>query len=939
MPEKITNQRCSDAYLNDMARYSIVNNYRRSIPDYRDGLKPVQRRIIFSMDKNNHALTEKTKMKSAKIYGVVMGDYHPHCLHGDTLVCNEEDGTFMTMEEACNINARLQISSIDTDGKIVTAEAYDFRVGQYADKIYKIYFSDKLYVTCTGNHAFLTKYLTWIEAKDICKGMILARYNESEHMIEQEVTHVEVSTLETAIAMYDFTVDTYNNMLIPVFNEDVDGDDIWICAHNSDSSIYDAMKPMANWFECKMPLINPFGNFGTIMGDGAASGRYTEAWLSQFAQECVIAGLHTSDAVVDWTDNYDNTSKEPEYLPAIVPLLLVNGTNGIGVGVKVDVPTHNLGEVIDATVRLIDNPNADVVLIPDHCIPCEIIDTNWKSICNTGNGKYKARGYVEKGFNAKGNPVLTITSLPVYNTGNVFSQILKLVGDGKLPQVIDVDDESKTKKIKISIVLKKGSDADYVKEALYKYTDLEKSFSVNFEVINGIELIRMSYKSYLESFILFAKQNKFRYCCSILNDINTRSHRIEAFIKVLESGYINDIIKMIQKRKTIDDNEIIEFLIKKIKITDLQASYIINASIKQLSLGYLNKYKDEYAKLMSRMEELEKMVMNDDLISDSVRNDLIEIKKKYATPRISKVIKVSDAGNIPQGIFTLVITENNYVRKLGANDIVNTIRGDSPKFILQVDNIESVILFDNKGRVFKLPVHKLPIVGKSDPGIDIRTILKGLTADIIRVIQEPVLKRAANLKNKFYVAVLTKGNTIKKLDVNDFLSVPPSGIIYSKLNMDDSVIAVDIVSDQLDIVVYSGHKALRIAAKDIPCYKRNTLGVAVMNTNDPMEGMSIIYPEATDIVVITRSGKLNRFMASGLNRSTRNKAGSSVIKIGKSDCIHSIYGVNEKNTLNITTTSEVIAIPVASIERGSSVSSGIKAVSTKSDIILKADVI
>lgn len=529
--------------------------------------------------------------------------------------------------------------------------------------------------------------------------------------------------------------------------------------------------------------------------------------------------------------------------------------------------------------------------------------------------------------------------MPVYNTGNVYRQILKLVGDGKLPQVTDVDDESKTKKIKITVTLKKGADADYVKEALYKYTDLEKSFSVNFEVIDGIKLIRMSYKSYLESFILFAKQNKFRYCCSILNDINTRAHRIEAFIKVLESGYINEIIKMIQKRKTIDDNEIIEFLIKKSKITDLQASYIINASIKQLSLGYLNKYKDEYAKLTARMNELEKMVMNDDLITNSVRSDLVEVKKKYATPRISKVIKVSDAGNIPQGIFTLVITENNYVRKLGVNDIVNTVRGDSPKFIMQVDNTESVILFDNKGRVFKLPIHKIPIVGKSDPGIDIRTFLKGLTADIIRVFQEPVLKRASNLKNKFYVAVLTKGNTIKKLDVNDFLSVPPSGIIYSKLNPDDSVIAVDIVSDQLDVVVYSGHKALRIAAKDIPCYKRNTLGVAVMNTNDAMEGMSIIYPEATDIVVITRSGKLNRFLASGLNRTTRNKAGSSVIKLGKNDYIHSIYGVNEKNGLNITTTSEVINIPVVSIERGSSVSSGIKAISTKSDIILKADVI
>lgn len=783
MPERITKQNCAEAYINDMAKYSIVTNWRRSVPDVKDGLKPVQRRIIYTMDAVSHAVDRS--VKSAAIVGRVMELFHPH----------------------------------------------------------------------------------------------------------------------------------------------------------GDGSIYGSMKPMANWFECKMPLIKPGGSFGNIMGGRASAQRYTEASLTPFAVDCVIAGLHGGNtALVDWVDNYTNTTKEPEYLPTVVPLLLINGTSGIGVGMKVDIPTHNLSEVVDATIRLIDNPKSEVVLIPDHCIACNIIDTDWKKICNTGNGSYRARGIIDIEEDNKGNPILIIKSLPVYNTDNVVEQIEKLVETNKFPNIVDVLDESKID-IRIVVSLKKGTDAAFIREALFKYTDCEKSFSVNFEVIDGIERMRMSYKSYLEAFIEFAMANKFRLYYSRLINVNTKMHKVDAFVKVLKSGYINDIIKMIQKRKEIDDNAIIEFLIKNAKVTDLQASYIINASIKQLSLGYLAKYEKDLKELNDEMNRLEALVTNDNLIKDAVRQDLIDAKQKYGTPRICNVIKISNLGNVPQGTFKLVITENNYVRKLGVNDIVNTVKGDKPKFIMNVENTECVILFDNQGRVFKLPIHKIPIVGKSDAGIDIKGIIRGLTADIISVMYEPILKKYSKSKTKCFIAVLTRGNIIKKLDIDDFIAVPPSGIIYSKLNQGDAVISVEVIWDKLDVVVYSGHKALRISAKDIPCYKRNTLGIAAMNTTDVVAGMSIIYPESTDIAVVTRSGKVNRFLSSGLAQGTRNKAGSSVIKLGKGDDIQSIFGVTPDMNLSISTASDsVISIPISDIPSGSSVSNGTKLISTKSDIIIKSEV-
>lgn len=945
MPEKIVDQKATEAYINDMARYSIINNLRRSIPDLKDGLKPVQRRIIYAMDRNEHALSESSKVKCASIVGTVMKWYHAHgdsCITYDTLVWGLDGNTYQIGQLYDSGVEYLDVLSVDPNtGNVVPAVARAFRIGKYTDKIYHIVLSNGAELKVTDNHPILLNNLTWIRADQIRKNMELwsrlnkKRSNNDYKLIDKiNVTNVWIENVNS-VPMYDFTVDGYENMIIPMKSDNC-FEVPFICIHNS---IYDAMKPLANWFECKMPLIQPGGSFGSIMGGRAAASRYTEANLTQFALDCVIGQLHYSDAVVDWQDNYSNTTKEPEYLPAMVPLLLVNGASGIGVGTTVNIPTHNLGEVIDATLKLMNNPNAEVILIPDHCIPCEIVDTDWKAICNTGNGSYKARGFMEIGENKKGNPTITITSLPVYNTDRVKNQIEDLVATGKFPQIQDVVDESKLE-VRIIVVLKKGSDAEFVKEALYKYTDCEKSFPVNFEVIDGIERMRMSYKSYLEAFIQFAMTNKFRFCCSKLSEINTRMHRLEAFIKVLESGYINDIIKMIQKRKEIDDNYIVEFLISKAKITDLQASFIINASIKQLSLGYLNKYREEFAKLNTEMNMFEAMISNDDLICDSVRQDLINAKNKYATPRISKVVKVSNFGNIPQGTFKIVITENNYIRKIGINDIVNVVKGDRPKFILSsVENTESILLFDNKGRVFKLPIHKVPIVGKSDPGIDIRTTIKGLTADIINVMYEPWIKNTAKMKGKFHIAVLSKGNIIKKLDINDFLSVPPSGIIYSKVNPDDSIISVQIISDQLDVVIYSGHKALRISAKEIPCYKRNTLGISAMNTNDDIEGMSIIYPEATDVIVTTHSGRVNRFSVTGLARSSRNKAGSSVIKLGKNDTIQSIYGATVNNTLHIVTMTDNINIPITSIDPGSSVSSGIKTVSTKSDIIIKTEII
>lgn len=790
MAEVIRQNAAHKQYIEDLALYTIATNLVRALPDVRDGLKPVARRILYTLMNDEKAVSPATQVKSAAVEGTVMKKYHPH------------------------------------------------------------------------------------------------------------------------------------------------------------SGTYPTFKTMVNWFEIKQPMMIGQGSFGTVSGEVASAQRYTECCLSPFGLECVCGALYYNNEVVDWNPTYDNKHMEPQYLPVKVPLLLINGIlGGIGTGIKADLPSHNIGEVIDATLRLIDDPNAEVVLIPDHCLPCDIIDTDWKNICNKGYGSYRARATMSVSHDKNDYPYITITSLPMYGTNNVVNKIDEGIAAGKFPQIIDVNDESKNDYgVRIVIKLKKGTDVNFVKEALYKYTPCEQSFRVNFEAVYGTELVRLSYKAYLELFIKFATDNKIKEYSARHYVVSTKLHKLDAFIKIVGSPDIDKIINLIKKGKTNSDNELIELLISKYRLTDIQASYIINAQIKQLSRGYLDRYKEEFNKLSKEESWLEGRIANDKLIKEDVKNELIMLRNKYATPRICKVIKVSNLGNIPEGTFKIIITENNYIRKIGENENVNVIKGDRPKFVLTVSNLENILLFDNKGRVFKLPIHRIPIMAKNEPGIDVKGVIKGLTADIISVIYEPMVTKLAALKQKVYVAILSKNNTIKKLDIQDFINVPPSGIIYSKINQDDDIVDTQLVSDNMDLILYSDSKALRIASTDIALLKRNTIGTLGMGgQHGPMEGMSIIYTDHKNptkyVIVLTESGKVNKFSVAGFERSQRNKAGSRVIDLGRGDRIKTIFGASDNNTLNIITTGSNISLPISQIQMMSSVSKGIKVTQNKTDVVIRASIV
>lgn len=716
------------------------------------------------------------------------------------------------------------------------------------------------------------------------------------------------------------------------------GDTMKLYHPHSDAALYGTMKPMANWFETNVPLIEPSGNFGTFQGDPQAAARYTECRLSKFTIENVLADVIESNEAIDWSPTYSSVTVEPDYLPVKVPLLLINGSFGIGLGMRADIPTHNLAEVIDATLMLMDNPNAEVVLAPDHCMACEIFSTDFGKICRAGFGHYRIRGVIEE-ETYKGKKALVIKSVPNLTYLNTITdKIEDLVKAKKIIQIDTCFDESTIYNMRYVIVLKPGADPNYVKDVIYKNTALEQTLRINFETLNGLNPLRMSYKSYLLSFIDFRKMTKFRVYTNKLQAVQTRIHEREAYIKVLESGEVDNIIAMIKKQKTVDDGYLIEYLVKKLKITDLQARYIIDANLKKLSYGYLAKYKQEAAELEAQKNELMRHIMDDRVIEDDIRQELLEVKKKYGTPRKCRIINSDDSNTIPGGGMTIAITERNFIRKVPVGTNIGTFKNDVLKLCINIDNTDNMILFDEMGKVFRLPVHRIPFTDKNTNGIDVRFLVKSLTANISTVIPESVMKQLASSgchNNKHYLVTITKSGLIKRMDLDDFLTVPPSGIVYAKVDGEDSVKSIIIAHSSMNLIVYSDRKAVIIPVNDVPYLKRNTKGSKSMSNVDYIDGICIIEPGCTDICVITESGRINRInIIHGMPNSTKGKSGSNLIKLSPKDKIVGVVSGNESDIINIKCVGTDYTIPIANLKIGSSISTGDKVLTTRNNKIL-----
>ena len=609
---------------------------------------------------------------------------------------------------------------------------------------------------------------------------------------------------------------------------------------HGDASVYDAMVKLAQDFSTRYPLIVGQGNFGSIDGDGAAAYRYTEAKMSRVASE-LLADIDKN--TVDFKANYDGTKKEPVVLPAALPNLLLNGTLGIAVGMATNIPPHNLAEVVDATVRLIDNEDATTedlledIKGPD--FPTGGIIFNKQDIHHayaTGRGPIVARGVADIVENKQGNFQIVITEIPYrVNKSTLIEKIADLVREKKIEGIKGLRDESTTD-IRIVIDLKGGSQPQKILNSLYKHTQLEETFHVNIvALVDGVPQT-LSLKSMLQEFIKHRQIVVKRRAEFDLEKALAREHILLGLSKALD--HIDEVIKIIRASKTVDEAK--ENLMKKFKFTDIQATAILDMRLQKLAGLERKKIEDELKEVQKLIEELRALLASTKKMLKVVKDELINAQEKYRDDRRTKVIKggakiLSVEDLIAEEENALVLTSGGYIKRTNPDEYKKQKRGgvgvvdldtkeeDFVSHFLTASTHSDLLFFTDKGKAYKIKMYDIPEGRRATKGKSIMNFISlGDDEKVTSIL--PLSKEEKNIEGS--LLMVTAEGVAKKVDAKSFHDVRSSGIIAIKLTPGDRLVSTCLVTkgDDATIVTKDG-QSIRFKESDIREMGRSAGGV------------------------------------------------------------------------------------------------------------------
>lgn len=570
---------------------------------------------------------------------------------------------------------------------------------------------------------------------------------------------------------------------------------------HGDSSVYDAMARMAQDFAMRYMLVRGQGNFGSIDGDAPAAMRYTEAKMEQLTEH-MLGDIEKN--TVNFRDNYDGTRKEPEVLPTKVPQLLLNGVNGIAVGMATSIPPHNLSEVLDAIAHLADSPEATIEELmqfikgPD--FPTSGIIYDKKAIAAmylNGRGGVVVRAKAEIIERKSGRFEIVITEIPYQvNKSTLITKMAELVRDKKVVGINDIRDQSNREGIEVVIELKKDAYPKKILNQLYKMTDLQTTFNMNMiALVEGLQPRLLNLKQVLEYFIEHRKITITRRTQFELQVAKDRAHILEGLKKALD--HIDAVIKTIKESKTKEEAH--EALMKKFKLSDKQASAILEMRLQTLAGLEQKKIADELAEKLALIEELEGILKDPKKILKIMKKELVEIKEKYGDERRTKVVasavgEISSKDTIPNEPMVVAITRENYIKRMPPSTFRTQHRGgkgvvgmttkeeDEIKIICHTRNHEDILFFTNKGRVFKLPVYEIQQASRTAKG--------QAMVNLLQLQENEFVSSILNIPEKFtglYLFMATRHGTVKKTPVEDFANVRRSGLIAIKLRDGDSL--------------------------------------------------------------------------------------------------------------------------------------------------------
>lgn len=700
--------------------------------------------------------------------------------------------------------------------------------------------------------------------------------------------------------------------------------------------VYPSMVHLAQIFKMRYPLVFSQGNFGSIDGDPPAAMRYTEAKMSKFAQEI----LHDLDKdTVDWKQNYDGTRNEPQVLPALLPNLIINGTMGIAVGMATNIPPHNLGEIIDGLICLIDNPQASIddlvefVKGPD--FPTGGIIYNKKDIIQaygTGRGGIINRAKAEIIEDQKGRFQIITTEIPYQvNKASLIEKIAQLVKDKKIEGIRDVRDESDKDGIRIVIDLKNDVYPQKILNRLYKLTDMQRVFHLNMlALVDGIQPQVLSLKSILEYYIEHRKIVVERRTRFDLARAKERAHILEGLKKALD--HIDAVIKTIRQSK--DKETAHANLMKKFKFSDAQTKAILEMKLQTLAGLEREKIEDELKEKKKLIGELALILATPKNILRVIKEELKNLKEKYADERRTKVVasgvaefKMEDL--VPNEEAILVLTRGGYVKRVNPNIYRTQKRGgkgmigmttkeeDQVERMLGVETHDDILFFTDSGKVFKVKAYEIPESSRVSKGQAIMNFLQIGSQERVTSI---ITLGKEDKENKF-LAMATKHGIIKKTNIAEFANVRRVGLISIKLQKEDSLKWVNITqgSDEIMLVTNKG-QAIRFSEKDVRSMGRGAAGVRGirLKKDDYIVGMDVIKKDRpVDLLVVTENGFGKKTPVKYYKKQRRGGSGIKTAKItSKNGGIIAAITIAVGEAADIVTISsqgKVIRTPLSSI--------------------------
>lgn len=711
---------------------------------------------------------------------------------------------------------------------------------------------------------------------------------------------------------------------------------------HGDAAIYDTLVRLAQDFSMRVPLIDGHGNFGSIDGDGAAAMRYTEARLNKPAME-LLADLEKE--TVDWQPNYDESLQEPKVLPARFPNLLVNGSAGIAVGMATNIPPHNLGEAIDATIAVMENPGISLDEIlqimpgPDFPTGATIMGRSGiREAYETGRGSItiRAKAHVEK--STSGRNRIVVTEIPYQvNKAKLIEKIADLVKQKTVTEISGLNDESDRKGMRIVIDLKRGEEPQVVLNKLYKHTQLQTGFGINnLALVNGVPHV-LGLKDMLYNYIdhqIDVIQRRTRY---ELRKAEERAHILEGLVIALDN--IDEVISII--RSSRDDAEARARLIERFGLSEVQANHILEMRLRRLTGLEREKIETELAELREKIAYYKRVLGDENLVKEIIRDEMLEIKRRYADKRRTEIADEARDLDIEDLIadedMVVTITRSGYIKRLPVATYRQQKRGgkgmsgvklkenDFVEQLFIASTHDYMLFFTNKGKVYRQKVHQIPLGSRQAKGTPVVNLLPieddEKVATVINTRDFPADE---------YLLFATAHGMIKKTAFDAYKNVRSNGLIAINLRDADELIAVRRVAPGMKVMmVSSAGKAIRFDESEARPMGRDTTGVHGIRIDvaggDRVLGMEIA-PDDSDLFVITERGYGKRTKVTEYTEHHRGGGGMSTIKMtDKKGMIAAMKIINEKHEMMIVSEEGVvIRVKAGDISELSRATQGVK---------------